>query len=139
GETQTLSIPEASGGSGAIPWSLGAWYPDSTHLIVELAMPGKPVSAWVMPILGGAARQELGEDMRVDGVSPDGSQIMFRRVWTFVGGIMSDREIWLMGPHGESPHRIVSASGESSFATAVWSPTGNRIVYEQVSGRTRHL
>jgi eukaryotic-like serine/threonine-protein kinase len=135
GETHTLSIP-TGGESGAISWSLGAWYPDSTHLIVELALPGKPSSAWVIPILGGAP-QELGEDMRVDAVSPDGSQIMFRRVSSMAG----DREIWLMGPHGESPHRILSAGGESAFTTAVWSPTGNRIAYQHLSspGREGYL
>ncbi|HME01391.1 MAG TPA: protein kinase, partial [Terriglobia bacterium] len=131
GETQTLSIPRG-GESAEVSWSLGAWYPDSTHLIVELALPGKPSSAWVMPVLGGAP-QELGEDMRVDGVSSDGSHIVFRRVSSMVG----DREIWLMGTHGESPHRILSASGESTFATAVWSPTGNRIAYEHVSSPGR--
>jgi Tol biopolymer transport system component len=131
GETHTLSIP-TGGESGEISRSVGAWYPDSTHLIVELAPPGKPPSAWVMPILGGAP-QELGEDMRVDGVSPDGSQIMFRRASNMAG----DREIWLMGPHGESPHRILSASGESALPTAVWSPTGNRIAYEHLSSPGR--
>ena len=133
GETHTLSIP-ITGESGATPWSLGAWYPDSAHIIVELSMPGKPPSAWVMPILGGAP-QELGEDMEVDGVSPDGSQIMFRRVASNFG----DHEIWLMGSHGESPHRILSADGESVFETTVWSPTGTRIAYQRLSGRKRHL
>jgi serine/threonine protein kinase len=131
GETHTLSIPSGSE-SREISRSVGAWYPDSTHLIVELAPPGSPPSAWVMPILGGT-RQELGEDVRVDGVSPDGSQIVFRRVSNMAG----DREICLMGPHGESPHRILTASGESAFTTAVWSPTGNRIAYEQLSSPGR--
>ena len=133
GETQTLSIPPP-GEPGIAAWSLGAWYPDSAHLIVQLALPGKPLSGWVMPVLGGAP-QKLGEDMRADGVSPDGTQIVFRRVSSMLG----DREIWLMGPRGESAHRLLSASGESVFTTAVWSPTGDRIAYEQLSGRQRHM
>jgi Tol biopolymer transport system component len=87
-----------------------------------------------MPLLGGEP-QELGEDMLVDGVSPDATQIMFRRV----SSVLGDREIWLMGLHGESAHRILSASGESVFSTAVWSPTGNRIAYERLTGRLHHL
>jgi eukaryotic-like serine/threonine-protein kinase len=140
GETQSLSLP-GGGEPGGLSWGGWspdstniAWYPDSAHLTLALAFPGKPLSGWVMPILGGAP-QKLGDDMRIDGVSSDGTQIVFRRLSSMLG----DREVWLMGPRGESAHRILLASGESVFTTAVWSPTGARIAFERLSGRINHL
>ena len=38
-------------------------------------------------------------------------------------------EIWLMGPHGESPRRILTAEQRSPFNAIVWSPAGKRIAY----------
>jgi len=38
-----------------------------------------------------------------------------------------------MGPHGESPHKILTAGDQSVFNRIAWSPSGNRIAY-----RLRH-
>jgi len=39
-------------------------------------------------------------------------------------------EIWLMGPNGETPHKILVAAGEKEyFDDVVWSPSGRRIAY----------
>jgi hypothetical protein len=39
------------------------------------------------------------------------------------------REIWLMGPRGESPHKILTAADEAGFGRPVWSPAGGRMAY----------
>jgi Tol biopolymer transport system component len=68
----------------------------------------------------------LVEDVfAVTTVSPDGSYIAFGRVVNSLGA----REIWLMGPHGESPHKILTAGEQSGFSRIAWSPAGGRIAY----------
>ena len=58
-------------------------------------------------------------------ISPDGSNIAYARLRSAFGA----REIWLMGPHGESPHKIRTAENQSTFRDIAWSPAGNRIAY----------
>src|SRR5213079_127569 len=99
-----------------------------TRLIASLAVPGKPLSGWSVPILGGEP-QELAEEMHYYAVSPDGAHILFGRVSSAWG----EREIWLMGPNGESPRKILSASGRSFLKNAIWSPAGNRFAYTYVN------
>jgi len=40
-----------------------------------------------------------------------------------------DRELWLMGPNGEEPYRLVALDENSSFSTISWSPDGQRLAY----------
>jgi Tol biopolymer transport system component/predicted Ser/Thr protein kinase len=124
GETQ--NVPPPSGiKPGEAFWEFESWFPDSTRFTAELAVPGKPFSLWSVPILGGPP-QELIEDYHSGaGVSPDGSAIGFARERSIFGW----REIWLMGPHGESPHKILTSDDQSAFGGMVWSPAGNRIAY----------
>src|SRR5271170_2683911 len=74
---------------------------------------------------GGAPQELIDDYLSGAGVSPDGSSIVFARAWSSLGR----REIWLMGPHGESPHKILTADEHSAFGKIVWSPAGNRIAY----------
>jgi hypothetical protein len=69
--------------------------------------------------------QELTEDALGAQVSADGSYIAYRRVLGVFGG----REIWLMGSHGESPHKILTAGEQSGFGGIAWSPAGGRFAY----------
>ena len=124
--TETQDVPFPNGiQAGRAFWDFVAWYPDSTRFLARLALPGRPVSLWSVPVLGGAP-QELIEDVYDGyGISPDGSTIAFSRAPSAFGG----REIWLMGSRGESPRKLLTAGDQSGFTGVVWSPAGNRIAY----------
>jgi eukaryotic-like serine/threonine-protein kinase len=124
GETETVPPPrDVHKGQGA--WSFGDWYPDSTRFVASLAIPGKPVSLWLVPILGGTPQELTEGEMYHPLVSPDGSQIVLMKGSNDLGAA----QIWLMGSHGESPHKILAAGDNSGIETASWSPAGNRFAY----------
>jgi serine/threonine protein kinase len=108
-------------------WAFGSWFPDSTRFLASASVPGKPSSVWSIPILGGEP-QKLAEveDMFGGGsVSPDGSNIAYQRLRRAIGA----REIWVMGSHGESPHKILTAENQTIFKGIAWSPTGSRLAF----------
>ena len=84
---------------------------------------------WAISILGGAPQQLLENFEPGPGVSPDGNSIAFLRAPSAQG----DTEIWLMGAHGESPHKIITAATQSGVGPACWSPSGKRIAYAIVT------
>jgi serine/threonine protein kinase/Tol biopolymer transport system component len=113
--------------SGTASWTFGSWFPDSTRFLASVSEPGKPASLWSIPISEGEA-QEVAEveDMFGGGaVSPDGSNIAYQRLRS-IGGA---REIWVMGSHGELPHKILTAENQATIKGIVWSPMGNRLAY----------
>jgi eukaryotic-like serine/threonine-protein kinase len=127
GETQ--SVPWPSGvQAGQAFWDFEAWYPDSTRFLASLGIPGEPPSLWSIPILGGTPQKLVEDFYGGSAISPDNSSIAFSRVPSAFGL----REIWLMGPHGESPHKILTAGDLSGFEGIAWSPLGNRVVYRYV-------
>jgi eukaryotic-like serine/threonine-protein kinase len=108
-------------------WAFGSWFPDSTGFLASASVPGKPSTVWSIPILGGEA-QKLAEveDMFGGGsVSPDGSNIAYERLRSGDGA----REIWVIGSHGDSPHKILTAENQATISGIAWSPTGNRLAY----------
>jgi Tol biopolymer transport system component len=124
GETQIVASPSGAQ-AGKVFWDFESWYPDSTRFTARLAIPGRPVSLWSVPILGGSP-QKLIEDLYGNSqISPDGSLIAFSKAPGYLGA----REMWLMGARGESPHRILAADEHSFFGKIGWSPAGNRITY----------
>jgi serine/threonine protein kinase len=124
GQTQTMPMPPGVEMQQAF-WLFDGWYPDSTRFIADVAIPGRPFSLWSVPILGGAP-QEVAEDAGVGArVSADGSSLAYLKVL----GAFGWREIWLMGAHGESPHKILTAEEQSWFSRIAWSPAGGRIAY----------
>jgi serine/threonine protein kinase/Tol biopolymer transport system component len=126
GETQGLPMLP-----GILPgkayWSVGTWYPDSARFIASVAISGRPVSLWVVPIRGGTPEKLADVDDMVGAakISPDGSHIAYGKGRSALGA----HEIWLMGSHGESPHRILTAENESPVGVIAWSPAGKRIAY----------
>jgi len=128
----------ATGGAQSVPlppgiqprtasWSFGGWYPDSARFIASVSVPGRPSTLWSIPIIGGEG-QRLAEveDMSGGGtVSPDGSHIAYERLRSAIGA----REIWVMGSHGESPHKILTAENQATIKGIAWSPTGKRLAY----------
>jgi serine/threonine protein kinase/Tol biopolymer transport system component len=108
-------------------WVFGGWYPDSIGFIVSVAIPGSPVSLWAVSARGGTPQKISDvEDMVGTGkISPDGSYIVYGKQASALGA----HEIWLMGSHGESPHRILTADERSPFGVIAWAPAGKRIAY----------
>jgi eukaryotic-like serine/threonine-protein kinase len=84
------------------------WFPDGSKLIVSgaaAAQGGRP-AIWSISIVGGAPRK-LREDGFEASVSSDGSQIAF---------VNPERtHVWIMGPNGEEPRRVISASQGDTF------------------------
>jgi serine/threonine protein kinase len=123
---QRLALP-ADRQPGKVSWAFGSWFPDSTRFLASASVPGKPSTLWSIPILGGEAQKLADvEDMFGRGsVSPDGSHIAYQRLRRAIGA----REIWVMGSHGDSPHRILTAENQTIFKGIAWSPTGNRLAF----------
>jgi serine/threonine protein kinase/Tol biopolymer transport system component len=131
--SQNVALPPGIQ-AGTAFWAFGSWFPDSTRFIASARVPGRPSTLWLIPILGGEA-QKLAEveDMFGGGtVSPDGSNIAYQRLWSSDGA----REIWVMGLHGESPHKILTAESQATFKGLAWSPTGNRLAYRSRRDRS---
>lgn len=126
GQSQTMPMPPGVQ-TGQAFWDFDGWYPDSTRFLADVAAPGEPPSLWSVPILGGVPQELVEDAFGVAAVSPDGSYIAFGRKLNSLGV----QEIWLMGPHGESPHKILTAGEQSGFNRIVWSPAGNRLAYQQ--------
>jgi Tol biopolymer transport system component len=108
-------------------WVMGGWYSDSARFIASVAIPGKPAGVWSFPLLGGTPEKLADVEDMVGGgrPSPDGSRIVYGKRRSALGA----HEIWLMGSHGESPHRILTAKDRLPFNAIVWSPAGKRIAY----------
>jgi hypothetical protein len=62
--------------------------------------------------------------------------VAFLKIPVFLENVAGDpytlgaREIWVIGPHGESPRRLIAADELSGFERIAWSPTGDRIAYK---------
>jgi serine/threonine protein kinase/Tol biopolymer transport system component len=108
-------------------WVIGGWYPDSARFIVSVGIPGRSVSVWSVPLRGGMPERLADVEDMVGGgkISPDGSHIVYGKWRSALGA----HEIWLMGSHGESPRRILTAEDRLPFGVIVWSPSGKRIAY----------
>jgi serine/threonine protein kinase len=125
---ETLSVSPLSGVERwKANWVFGGWYPDSTRFIASVAIPGRPVVVWSVPLRGGTPQKLADVEDMVGGgkISPDGSHIVYGKR----GSALGAHEIWLMGLHGESARRILTAEDRSPFGVIVWSPTGKRIAY----------
>ena len=137
GETQNIPMPAGYQAAQAF-WVFDDWFPDSTRFLAVLVPPGEPASLWTVPIWGGTPQKILQEDtVSWAAVSPDGNAIIFRRAPNLYG----QRQIWRMGPHGESPQKILETDDSSGFLHITFSPTGNRIsfAYDQHQGETTKL
>ena len=123
GDTQTVSQPESLDANAA--WSIASWFPDSTSLLANAAMPGGSSSIWIVSLFGRAPRK-IRDDATAWSVSSDGSQIAF----TTIPSLFGSREVWLMTKEGEQAQKLFAATEENSgFARVAWSPDGRRVGY----------
>ncbi len=119
GETHDIAQP-AEFCDAQVFWRI-RWLPDSARLMaVSLQNADIAPSTWQVSVVGGTLRKVL-DDALVMSVSPDGSTVAFTRVWR--------RELWLMGPNGETPRKLSDAGNHSSYWSVVWSPDGKRLLY----------
>jgi serine/threonine protein kinase/DNA-binding winged helix-turn-helix (wHTH) protein/Tol biopolymer transport system component len=123
GETRT--IPQPQGLAYKVTgWSPVGWFPDGTRLLAQVtSWSGEHSSLWVISMMGGTPR-EIREGALAWSVSPDGSLIAFTSSWF-------NSDIWLMGPNGEEPRKVVATNEGGSFNWVVWSPDSRRIAYER--------
>ena len=132
GETHPISLPKGVGGHPV------AWYPDGNHFLLQwFASAQEKPSLWSISMLGGNARR-IVDDGWGAAVSSDGSRIAFIRSAVGEGGFCRltldcqyalGREIWMSGPDGAEPQKIVDANAEDRFGPVAWSPDGRRIAY----------
>jgi eukaryotic-like serine/threonine-protein kinase len=133
------AIPEPQEfNSARMDWEVIGWFPDSTKFILNARPPGdeshaswtaKGTSIWKASLLGGAPRK-LHDEAEAFSVSRDGSWIAVGKNRAQFGG---DREVWLMGPEGESEHKIYETDGSTSVAAVGWSPDGQRTAYLRIN------
>jgi serine/threonine protein kinase/Tol biopolymer transport system component len=125
---------------GKASWTFGSWYPDSEFFIASVRLPGNHSVVWSFPVTESQTPQKLAEveDMFGGGaVSPDGLTVAYERL----RAADAAREIWIMGAHGESPHKIFTAESRATIYDIAWSPTSNRIayLYRRVTGSHTHI
>jgi len=99
-----------------------SWFADGTTLAaVGPGESGETTGIWAVSILGGAPRK-LRDDAGRASVSPDGAHI------AYITG-RSQSEIWVMGPNGENPKKLLQGASGDRFLQLQWSPNGERIAY----------
>jgi Tol biopolymer transport system component/DNA-binding winged helix-turn-helix (wHTH) protein len=134
GETRT--IPQtAEINNNSIEWEIGpgiSWFPDGTRFLALLHPLGigyeevnsAGSSIWIVSVLDGPPRK-IRDEALFDSVSPDGTLIAFETH----KGRLGDREIWLMGPHGENARKLYETDENSAIGGLQFSPDGQRVIY----------
>jgi eukaryotic-like serine/threonine-protein kinase len=93
-----------------------SWFPDGTQLLVEKF--GGVL--WKVSVLTGTL-SKLRDDIRHASVSPDGAHILY---------VVGDAHgLWIMGPNGEDPRRVLAVDPTDSLSGICWSPSGQRFAY----------
>jgi len=128
GEIQTIASPQTLV-AGRDSWTPGAWFPDSTRLLANLIQSGKG-SIWTISVLRGSSRL-LRTQGRAHSVSRDGSRVVFTTP-AILSASAPMNEIWLMGPNGEDPKKLLAGDENTFFGKLVWQPDGDRLAYLRV-------
>jgi serine/threonine protein kinase len=92
------------------------WFPDASQFLVSKFSGG----VWRVSVLTGTM-SKLRDDARHASVSPDGAHILY------VDG--EAHGLWITGPSGEAPRRVVAVDPIYSLSGICWSPTGQRFAY----------
>jgi eukaryotic-like serine/threonine-protein kinase len=127
GETRPVPIPD-----GWRFWEV-SWFPDGTRLLLTgESRPTDTPGLFSVATIGGTPRR-LQDDAWRGAVAPDGSAVVFIRARSPI------RDLWVMGPAGENPRRLVTGAHDESFWQVGWSPDSRRVVYGRTSGAASEL
>src|SRR5215469_5854060 len=138
GETRTVSEPKALHNFRPY-WEIVQWFPDGTGFLANATLPpvlsssAQRPSIWSVELMGGDPRK-LQDDSEAWSISTDGSLISFSRT----KGRFGYREVWLMGPSGENPRRILDFNENEGVRSFRWLPDERRVAYirSDVTGDT---
>jgi Tol biopolymer transport system component len=142
--SETRTIPQPQGMTYEVTsWFPVGWFPDGTKLLAQATSLGaEHSSVWVVSLLGGTPRK-IRVSALAWSVSPDGSLIAYTNgggegYWesAFFSSDMSstfyNSDIWVMGPSGEEPRKIVTASEGEFLFNVIWSPDSKRLAYKRL-------
>lgn len=145
GERHRVQIPDDAGFDySGRPWTL-SWFPGGSRLFLAGPSTHDPaVAAWTVSILGGPPRKVFENvigfdftDQWAGSVSPDGTKIV-------IASALPDAGLWITGPDGGDPRRILTPKPDELVGLPVWSPDALHILYfrsrvEDPSGSLRIL
>ncbi len=100
-------------------WSV-SWFPNGEKLLLTVQSETGSSTTWETSVFGGMP-SKLHDGVSAV-VSPDGSSIAFS------GG----HEIWLMGPNGENPRKLLTGKKDDWYTHLAWSPMGRRLAYTKL-------
>jgi eukaryotic-like serine/threonine-protein kinase len=136
GETTTISEPEGFDPKN-FSWSIVDWFPSNKELLVnaEPRVANQNVSMWVAGL--SSAPRKLKEAAEAFSVSPDGAWISFVPLpgspgsveWNARATSLGERNIWLMGSHGEAPRKLLETSEGRFLAGVNWARDGRHFLY----------
>ena len=99
------------------------WFSDDLKLVVSgFELRTATSQVWVVKVTG-EPPQLHRSDAYGAVPSPNGEQIAFTT--------LGDTEVWLVGANGGEPKRILSGDSGEVFASLIWSPEGNRLLYQR--------
>jgi len=102
-----------------------AWDAGHSQLLVSgVANNTRQHQAWILSLLG-APPKLLLEDAGQISVSWDARQLAFTR--------KGDTELWVAEANGQNPRRLLIGGPSETFPFLLWSPAGNRILFERYS------
>ncbi|HEV2303998.1 MAG TPA: WD40 repeat domain-containing serine/threonine protein kinase [Candidatus Acidoferrales bacterium] len=102
-----------------------SWFPDGQRLILESRSDNEGTILWLSSIFGGIP-QELRTHSFAAAVSADSSI-------AFITG--KGREIWVCGPTGENPRKVLRSDTET-YGTVAWSPLSTWLAYTATKQRS---
>jgi Tol biopolymer transport system component/DNA-binding winged helix-turn-helix (wHTH) protein len=109
GETTSLTLPDE-----IVAPLLGDISPDGSKLLIRNHISAEAEQAlWIVPTLGGAARQIPGVLAHDATWMPDGQHILYA----------TGNTLWIAGENGELPQKFASLSGRPFWLR--WSPGGS--------------
>jgi len=121
GETKLMAAPETVNGV-TLTWYVNDWFPDSTRILATQLRSEVSGGIWTLSVLG-APPHKLRDNGIAWSVSPDGLAIAFS------GKAVLENDIWIMKADGQEARRLEEGDEQTGFASAVWSPNSQRLVY----------